>query len=133
MERDAQAQTAAPRDRRAEADVQVCRDNPDGNDGLGRAKQRGRDRRDDGESQRHVGSRRSELAVYGRAVAGVFLVDLADVQDAAPNDSLATMCLAGLHSAVSGTTWTIRKTDGTTKLAKTVTSSLGAAPIVGVN
>ena len=59
------------------------------------------------------------------AVAGVFLVDLADVQDAAPNDSLATMCLAGLHSGVSGTTWTIRKTDGTTKLAKTVTPRWG--------
>ena len=67
------------------------------------------------------------------AVAGVFLVDLADVQDAAPDDSLATVCLAGLHSGVAGTTWTIRKTDGTTKLAKTVTASAGAQPIVGVN
>ena len=36
------------------------------------------------------------------AVAGVFLVDLADVQDAAPDDSLATVCLAGLHSGVGG-------------------------------
>ncbi len=65
--------------------------------------------------------------------AGVFLVDLANVQDAAPADSLATVCLAGLHSGVSGTTWTIRKTDGTTKLAKSVTASPGAAPIVNVN
>ena len=37
----------------------------------------------------------------------VFLVDLAGVQDAAPENSLCTVCLAGLHSSVAGTTWTI--------------------------
>ncbi len=64
--------------------------------------------------------------------AAVFLVDLAGVQDAAPENSLCTVCLAGLHSSVAGTTWTIRKTDGTTKVAKTVAIAADAAPIVGV-
>jgi hypothetical protein len=62
----------------------------------------------------------------------VLLVDLAGVQDAAPENSLCTVCLAGLHSSVAGTTWTIRKTDGTTKVAKTVAVSADAAPITGV-
>ncbi len=73
-----------------------------------------------------------DLPTAAAIAAAVFLVDLAGVQDAAPENSLCTVCLAGLHSSVAGTTWTIRKTDGTTKAAKTVAIAADAAPIVGV-
>jgi hypothetical protein len=62
----------------------------------------------------------------------ILQTDLATVEDAAAADSLCTVCLASLHSSVAGTTWTIRKTDGTTMVAKTVAVSAGAEPIVGV-
>ncbi len=62
----------------------------------------------------------------------VLQTDLSTVEDAAAADSLCTVCLASLHSSVAGTTWTIRKTDGTTMVAKTVAVSAGAEPIVGV-
>ena len=64
--------------------------------------------------------------------AAILQTDLSTIEDDAPADSLCTVCLATLHSSVAGTTWTIRKTDGTTKVAKTVAISADAVPIVGV-
>ncbi len=64
--------------------------------------------------------------------AAVLQTDLSLVDTDAANNSLCTVCLATLHSSMDGTTWTIRKTDGTTKLTKTLTVSAGGEPIVGV-
>ena len=64
--------------------------------------------------------------------AAILQTDLSTIEDDAPADSLCTVCLATLHSSVAGTTWTIRKTDGATKVAKTVAISADAVPIVGV-
>jgi hypothetical protein len=55
-----------------------------------------------------------------------------NTQDTADGTSLTTLILATLESGVAGTTWTIRKTDGTTFLTKTVTLDESADPITGV-
>lgn len=55
-----------------------------------------------------------------------------NVEDAADVLSLAAVILATLESAISGTTWTIRKSGGTTFATKTVTVDADADPIVGV-
>jgi hypothetical protein len=68
----------------------------------------------------------------GDVAQAILQTDLSTVEGHAPADSLCTVCLATLHSSVAGTTWTIRKTDGTTMVAKTVAVSADAAPIVGV-
>lgn len=67
------------------------------------------------------------------ALASTFLVDMADVQDAAPDDSLCTTVLACFHFGISGKTWTIKKTDGSTKTTKTVTTDANTGVIVGVS
>jgi hypothetical protein len=72
------------------------------------------------------------LPTAGQVAAAVLQADLSTVEAAAATDSLCTVCLATLHSSVAGTTWTIRKTDGTTMATKTVTPSADAEPIVGV-
>jgi hypothetical protein len=55
-------------------------------------------------------------------------------ESGAAEHSLCTIVLAGLESTVSGTTWTIRRTDGsTTHATKTVTTSASANPVVGVS
>lgn len=70
------------------------------------------------------------------------LVDLADailsrnvsnVEATAPEHCLATVVLAMLEHAISGTTLTIRRTNGsTTHYTKTLTTSAGANPITGI-
>lgn len=62
----------------------------------------------------------------------VLTISASDVQDTAAAHSLTATILAGLESSVSGVTWTIRKTDGTTFTTKTVTSDAAAVPITGV-
>lgn len=57
---------------------------------------------------------------------------VSNVQDAADTTSLAAVILGILESSVSGTTWTIRKTGGTTFVTKTVTVDAAADPITGV-
>jgi hypothetical protein len=63
-------------------------------------------------------------AVLGRAVSNV--ENTADVY------SLATLILAALNSAVASGTWTIKKTGGTTKTTRTVSSDSNAEPITGI-
>jgi hypothetical protein len=79
-----------------------------------------------------IEARGDDWRFKAQAVEGVFLVGLADVEDAAPGNSLCTVCLAALHSSVAGSTWTIKKTDGTTKITRTVAVDPAAQPIVGV-
>lgn len=55
-----------------------------------------------------------------------------NTQDTADAHSLTTIILATLESSVSGTTWTIRKTGGTTFATKTLTVDAGADPVTGV-
>lgn len=58
---------------------------------------------------------------------------VSNVEDTADAHSLACLVLAALESAISGTTWTIKKTDGaTTFTTKTVTKDATATPITGV-
>jgi hypothetical protein len=63
-------------------------------------------------------------AVLSRAVS--------NVEDAADVNSLAALILATFESARSGTTWTIRKTGGTTFTTKTLTVDADADPITAV-
>jgi len=55
-----------------------------------------------------------------------------NVQDTADAHSLTTLILAAFESAISGTTWTIKKTDGTTFTTKTVITDAAANPITAV-
>lgn len=58
---------------------------------------------------------------------------VSNVETSAAEHSLCTIILAGLESIISGTTWTIHRTDGTTTyLTKTVTTDNTASPIVAV-
>ena len=57
---------------------------------------------------------------------------VSNVEDAADAHSLATIILAVLESSLSGTTWTIKKTGGTTFTTKTVTVDAAADPITAV-
>jgi len=57
---------------------------------------------------------------------------ITNTQDTADVHSLTTVVLAMLESSMSGTTWTIRKTGGTTFTTKTITVDAGADPITGV-
>lgn len=59
----------------------------------------------------------------------VFLVDMADVEDAAPEHSLCYVVLASSEWSESGGTLTVKKTDGTTFATKTVTKTSGDSPI----
>ncbi len=59
--------------------------------------------------------------------------DMDQVEGSAPEHSLCTMVLACLESSISGTTWTIKRTNGsTTHATKTVTTDADADPITGV-
>jgi protein involved in polysaccharide export with SLBB domain len=52
----------------------------------------------------------------------------------AAEHSLASLILAALESSLSGTTWTIKRTDGSTiHITKTVTTSGSVDPITGVS
>jgi hypothetical protein len=56
-----------------------------------------------------------------------------NVEDAADTTSLAELIMAGLNSAISGTTWTIKKpSDDSTFGTRTVTTDSAADPVVGV-
>lgn len=57
---------------------------------------------------------------------------VSNVEETADTASLAALILAALESSISGTTWTIRKTGGTTFVTKTVTVDDTADPITGV-
>lgn len=60
--------------------------------------------------------------------------NVSNVEATAGEHTLCTIVLASLESSVSGTTWTIKRTDGsTTHATKTVTSSASANPITGVS
>lgn len=60
--------------------------------------------------------------------------DVDQVEATAPEHCLATIVLAALESEISGTTWTIKRTDGTTTHAtKTVAKDADAEPITGVS
>lgn len=57
-----------------------------------------------------------------------------NVEGTAGEHTLCTVILAMLEGAVSGSTWTIKRTDGsTTHVTKTVTTDATAHPITGVN
>jgi hypothetical protein len=57
---------------------------------------------------------------------------VSNVEDTADALSIAAIILATLESSISGTTWTIRKSGGTTFTTKTVTVDSDANPITGV-
>lgn len=57
---------------------------------------------------------------------------VSNVEDTADTHSLAALILAALESARVGTTWTIRKTGGSTFDTKTLTEDASANPITGV-
>ena len=60
--------------------------------------------------------------------------NVSHVEAAAAEHSLCTVVLAALESSTSGTTWTIKRTDGnTTHATKTVTKDATAQPITGVS
>lgn len=72
-------------------------------------------------------SERQQIAdvVLGRSVA--------NIEASAAPFSLTTVVLAMLESAVQGTAWTIKRTDGTTThLVKTVAHDANAQPVTGV-
>jgi hypothetical protein len=72
-------------------------------------------------------------AAERNAISDALLIrDVSNVEDSANTHSLTTTILASLESSLSGTTWTIRKTDGTTFTTKTVTTDDTADPITGV-
>lgn len=55
-----------------------------------------------------------------------------NVEDTANALSVTALVLAALESSISGTTWTIKKSDGTTFTTKTVTTDADADPITAV-
>jgi len=60
--------------------------------------------------------------------------NVSNVEGSAPEHSLCTIVLASLESSISDTTWTIKRTDGsTTHYTKTVTVDDTADPITGVS
>ncbi len=69
------------------------------------------------------------------AVADAVLArDVGQVEAGAPEHSLCTIVLAALESQIAGSTWTIKRTDGsTTHAAKTVVKDADAEPITGVS
>lgn len=59
---------------------------------------------------------------------------VSNVETTAPEHSLATIVLALLEMSMSGSTMTIKRTDGTTvHVTKTVTIDANASPITGIN
>lgn len=69
------------------------------------------------------------------AVADAVLArNVSNVEASAPEHSLCTVILGMLESSVSGTTWTIKRSDGSTPHAtKTVATDADADPITGVS
>lgn len=80
-----------------------------------------------------VGSVQAVTTAVAQSIADELLQrGVANVEATADTTSLAAVILAILESSLSGTTWTIRKTDGSTFVTKTVTTDPAAAPITGV-
>jgi hypothetical protein len=71
-------------------------------------------------------------AVQNAIADAVLSRGVSNVQDTADTTSLAALILAVFESAIVGTTWTIRKTGGTTFVTKTVATDAAAEPIVSV-
>lgn len=69
-----------------------------------------------------------------QAIADVLLGrSVANVEASAGVHTLASLVLAAFESAIAGTVWTIKRTDGTTTFAtRAVTLDAGADPITGV-
>lgn len=60
--------------------------------------------------------------------------NVSNVEATAPEHSLATIVLALLEMSMSGTTMTIKRTNGTTvHVTKTITLDANASPITGIN
>ncbi len=57
---------------------------------------------------------------------------VSNVEDTAGTHTIAELILAATESSISGTTWTIRKTDGSTFATRTLTTDADAEPVVGV-
>jgi hypothetical protein len=75
-----------------------------------------------------------DAAAFGNQVADSVLTRNASfVESAAGEHTLATVILATLENSISGTTLTIRRTDGsTTHYTKTLSKTAGADPITGI-
>lgn len=71
-------------------------------------------------------------AVQNAIADAILSRGVSNVEDAADTTSLAAIILATLESSMSGTTWTIRKTDGTTFTTKTLTVDDTAEAVTGV-
>lgn len=64
----------------------------------------------------------------------VLVRNVSNIEGSAGEHTLCTLVLAGLESSVSGATWTIKRTNGsTTHATKTVATDSGADPITGVS
>jgi hypothetical protein len=81
--------------------------------------------------QQAVGLTATERSAIADAVLAR---DVGGVEAGAPEHSLCTIVLAALESQIDGSTWTIKRTDGsTTHAAKTVVKDANAEPITGVS
>ena len=62
----------------------------------------------------------------------ILLRSVSNTEGTAGDHTLTALILATLESSASSTTWTIRKTGGTTFLTKTLTLDAAASPVIGV-
>lgn len=72
------------------------------------------------------------LPTAASIVEAILTAGVADYEDDADAASLTELILAALESSRSATTWTIRKTDGTTFGTRTLTLDADADPVTGV-
>lgn len=74
----------------------------------------------------------SDVPTATQVADAVLSRGVSNVQDTADVGSLAELLLGAFESAAVGTTWTIRKTGGTTFNTRTLTLDAAADPITGV-
>jgi len=75
-----------------------------------------------------------DASVLQSVADNVLSRNVSNVESTAPEHSLATVILALLEMSMSGTTMTIKRTDGTTvHVTKTITLDANASPITGIN
>lgn len=80
-----------------------------------------------------IGSDELAASAANEIADAVLSRNVSNVEATAPEHSLCTVALAMLENTISGTTLTIRRTDGsTTHYTKTLTTSAGADPITGI-
>lgn len=80
-----------------------------------------------------IGSAELAATAANEIADAVLSRNVSNVEATAPEHSLCTVALAMLENTISGTTLTIRRTDGsTTHYTKTLTTSAGADPITGI-